>query len=52
MEWDIVLGCGVVIGAVGTVIWLYLRSVAVIEMIRRRNLRTSREIQRAMRHGE
>lgn len=52
MDRDIILGsCGVFV-AVFVVVWLYLRSSATIEMIRRRNLRSLREITRELHHGD
>jgi len=52
MDWDLILGCGGVLASVLTVVWLYLRSSATIEMIHRRKLRSLREITRELHHGE
>jgi len=52
MDLDTILGCAVVFAAVFSVVWLYRRSSATIELIRRRRLHSLREIRRILRHGE
>ena len=48
MDWDTILGSAAVLGALSTVVWLYVRSVHIIETIHERNLRTARQIKKEL----